>query len=48
MKKVLILIVVILCLGLISCENKTEKTDIDAVSGLGYDGHKKIIENFNK
>lgn len=47
MKKVSILIITILCCFLVSCENKVELDSVDAISGIGYDGYKKLIEDFN-
>lgn len=45
MRKVLFMLMIILTIGLVSSSNKNE--DVDAISGLGYDGYKKMMEEFN-
>ena len=47
MKKILVLILVVLCVNVESCKKNINKEKVDIISGLGYNGYERLMESFN-
>lgn len=47
MKKILVLILVVLCVNVASCKKNINKEKVDIISGLGYNGYERLMESFN-